>query len=176
MNQAQRRRWLSIAAVAIVGLYFADRLLFTPLTSMWTARSEQIAELRKSVEAARTLIDRSEALEHRWEQMIEASLPADEGEAESLVLGSVSTWAAEAGVQVTALRPRWTDETGVRTLECRATGFGTMRQLARFLYAIETSPLALKVEETTLAAADDTGSRLSIDVRFTGLVLAEKQT
>lgn len=173
MNQAQRRKWLTVAAVGLVGLYFADRLLITPLTDMALGRSARIAELRETVDEARTLVDRADALERRWARMLESSLPTDEAEAEGLVLGSVSAWAAEAGLQVTALRPRWTEEADVRTLECRATGFGTMRQTASFLHAIETSPLALKIEEMTLAAADDAGGRLSLDIRFTGLVLTE---
>ena len=173
MNQAQRRKWLTVAAVALVGLYFADRLLITPLTDMALRRNARIADLRESVDDARTLVGRADALERRWDRMLATSLPTNEAEAEGLVLGSVSAWAAEAGLQVTALRPRWTDDADVRTLECRATGFGTIGQTAAFVYAIETSPLALKIEEMTLAAADDAGGRLSLDLRFTGLVLAE---
>jgi len=175
VNHAQRRKWLTVAAAALVGLYFADRLLITPLIDLGLSRSAQIADLRESIADARTLVDRAEALEQRWDRMLEASLPTDEADAEGLVLSSVSAWAAEAGLQVTALRPRWTDDADLRTLECRATGFGTIRQAAAFLYAIETSPMALKIEEATLSAADDAGGRLSLDIRFTGLVLAEAE-
>jgi hypothetical protein len=169
-----QRKWLSVAAAALVCLYFADRLALTPLANMWTARGVRIAELRKDIAEARSLLDRAEALERRWDQMLGASFPADEAEAEGLVLGSVNAWAAGAGLQISALRPRWSGESGVRVLECRATGFGTMRQVAGFIHAIETSPLALKIEETGLTSGDASGSRINMDLRFTGLVLREE--
>jgi len=177
MNEAQRRKWLIIAAISVIGLYAADRLVLSPLVSTWTNRSERIQELKTQLTEARSLVNREDALERRWAEMVETSLPANQGEAENLVLRSVGEWAEDAGFELASLKPRWgeLDEAAI-ALECRATGNGSMQQVVQFIHSIEMGPLALRVDEFSLTANDESGSRLGLDVRISGLIIGNGRT
>jgi hypothetical protein len=168
-----RHGWLPIAAAIVVGLFIADRFVLTPLYRTWSSRSDEIAELRASLNEAQSLLEREEAIKEQWADMNARSLPKSTGDTESLVLRSVSEWASEAGVALSGMKPRWSDDKESILLECRASGSGSLRSIIQFVYSIETSPLALRVDELTLASTDERGARLNLDLRLTGLVLRE---
>lgn len=171
MNPDVRKKWLIATAVTVVALFVADRFVLTPLASVWTGRSERIAELRGQVTEAQSLVERAGELERRWKEMIDESLPENKGDAEGFVLNKVSEWASGAGVEMSALKPRWRQDADPPTLECSASGTGSMAQISKFLYALETGPAALRVEDIGLSAEDEKGSKLRMELRFTGVIL-----
>jgi Tfp pilus assembly protein PilO len=174
MEPNRRKRILVLAAIVCVAAVAGDRLLLSPLQNLWTARSERIAELEKSLSKGRLLVDREQAMKERWQDMKRRSLPADMSVAEDQMLKSVGRWARNSRLGVTSLKPRWTDdEDDFKKLEFRAAAQGGMESIARFLYELETDPLPLKVEDMEIAARDESGSALALAVRFTGLVLAD---
>ncbi|MCC6486836.1 MAG: hypothetical protein IT364_04990 [Candidatus Hydrogenedentes bacterium] len=176
MKNLGHHRLLVFAAIGMASLLFADRLVLSPLWSLWSERQTRIADLQTAVEQDQALCEREDGIRKRWQSMLEGSLPASESEAESLVLRSVNEWAGMHGVQVTTVKPRWSvEEKESALLECRATALGSLRALSGFLHALETSPLALRVEEVALVPRDDRGSLLSLELRFTGLVLAKPE-
>lgn len=62
MNLTRRQQILAILAIVLVGLYVADKLIFTPLTRSWKARSEQIAKLKEQVRDGNETIKREASL------------------------------------------------------------------------------------------------------------------
>ena len=176
MNALSRHRLLLYVMIGVLGLLFMDRLVLTPLWSLWSERQTRIGDLQAAVEEAQALCDREEGIRRRWQSMLDGSLPSSESEGESLVLRSVNEWAGAHGVQITTVKPRWsTDDEDATVLECRATALGSLRALGSFLHALETSPLALRVEEVALIPRDDRGSVLSLELRFTGVVLTKPE-
>jgi Tfp pilus assembly protein PilO len=176
MTFNQRERIVALAAILCLGALVGDRLIMVPLQSLWRTRTGRVAELRKSLEKGRILAAREEAMRERWQDMKQRSLPADVSVAENQVLRSLSRWAQESSLDVTSRRPRWTnEEEGSKKLEFRVAAQGRMDSIARFLYELETDPLPLKVEQLEIAARDESGGTLAVDVRFTGLVLMDEE-
>ncbi len=176
MTLNRRERIVALAAILCLGALTGDRLIMTPLQSFWRARTARVAELRKSLDKGRILVAREAVMRERWQGMKQRSLPADVSVAENQVLKSLSRWAQESSLDVTSRRPRWTEEEeGSKKLEFRVAAQGRMGSIARFLYELETDPLALKVEQLEIAARDESGGALAVDVRFTGLVLMDKE-
>src|SRR5256885_15306399 len=60
-----RKQWLTIAAVAVVAIFLADRLVLTPLGHAWSDRNKRIGDLRKKVADGKQLITREAALRDR---------------------------------------------------------------------------------------------------------------
>jgi Tfp pilus assembly protein PilO len=175
MESNQRKRILAVAAIVCVAVVAGDRLVLSPLQNLWTARSERIVELEKSLSKGRLLVDREQAMKERWQDMKQRSLPADMSVAEDQMLKSVGRWARDSRLGVTSLKPRWTDdEEDFKKLEFRAAAQGDMESIARFVYELETDLLPLKVEDIEIAARDERGSALALAVRFTGLVLVDE--
>ena len=75
-------------------------------------------------------------------------------------------------MNLTGITPQWKRDTDdYRTLGCRVDAAGDLAALSRFLFAVEKSPLALKLESVELAATDSSGQELTLGLRLSGLVL-----
>ena len=172
MKIEERQRLLVIVTLAALALFAADRLVFGPLDRAWTARSERIATLRKEIADGTLLLQREAGLRHRWSQMQTNTLPNNPSLAEQQLLKAVDAWAQESRVSVTGLTPQWKRDTDeYLTLECRVDAAGDLGALNRFLYDIEKSPLALKLESVELTTHDTAGRDLTLGLRLSGLIL-----
>ncbi len=171
-----RKHLLLIAAGACVALLAADRVVIGPLTSTWKARSARIKELSQLIDNGRVLIDRRDSLQAQWKQIEEQALPTDAPKAENRVLTEVNGWASESRFAIAALIPRWVqDDTLGARMEVRVSGTGDLEAVARFLYALETSSLPLRVEDIEMRARNDTGREIGLDARFSGLTFTRKE-
>jgi Tfp pilus assembly protein PilO len=171
-----RQKVLAIVAISAVAVLAGDRLLITPLTGLWKERARRISELRDNLDQGTTLLAREQAIRDRWARMQKSALPTDVSAAESKVLTAVERWTKASGITFTSIKPQWKQNADdYKTLECRVDATGDMESLTRFVYELERDPLALRVEDLELAARDDGGQRLSLGVRFTGLVLTGGQ-
>ena len=49
LNLTKQQRLLAVIAIAMVALFMADKIVFTPLARNWKDRSARIAQLKKDV-------------------------------------------------------------------------------------------------------------------------------
>ena len=172
MKIDNRQQLLVIAALTVVGLFAADRLLLTPLTSLWSKRSKEIASLRTQVFEGNSLKRRSQAIHGRWDEMRANALTNNPSLAQEQVLKAFVNWAQESGVSLNGISPQWkNDSETYKTLACRVDASGTLWTLSRFLYDVEQGPMALKVESLELGSHDNGGQQLTLGLQVSGLVL-----
>ena len=172
MKINHRQRFLLFVALALLGVFVADQMILEPLAALWIARAERISELRKEIAEGTQLLQREDSLRNRWNRMRTNTLPDNSSQAEQQLLKAVDTWAQESRVTISGLTPQWKQNTDdYRTLECRVDAAGDINNLSRFLYNVEKSPMALKLESVELAATDAGGQELTLGLRLSGLVL-----
>ncbi len=169
-----RQRWLMIVAGAGLALLVLDSILFTPLTNLWQAHSAEIARLQKSVTEGRSLIARSAQLDRVWTEMQNNALPKDAAQAEQDVISAFDRWGRANNIELGSIRPQWKRGATERysLLECRVDATGSLATLSRFLYELERSPLALRVDSIELTSRDDGGQRLTLGLVVSGLRLS----
>ena len=174
MKVNNRQRLLIVLTICVVALFAADSLVITPLTQSWKKRSEDIAQLQKSLRTGEALLEREQATQKRWNDMRKNTLPVNVSLAEQEVLKSFDKWSEEARISVSSLKPQWkrgaTDDYSL--LECRVDASGSLAALARFVYEVEKSPMALKVEALELSSRDNDGQQLALGLLVSGLRLA----
>ena len=166
----KRERLLVIAAGGCLALLLLDHFLLTPFFAAWRARSETIHELRAKIAQGTALVDQ----EPRWlkwrddyNARLLSAVPAD---AESKLLNQVDGWARQAGLRLTSLRPRWKEGGKDRSmLELQVTGNGSMDAVVRFLFSLETAPLAVAVEQLEMMSGRQDSTELALDLRLSGL-------
>jgi len=172
MNLNKRQQLLAILAIVAVGLFVADKLVFTPLTVSWKARSARIGGLKEQVRDGAEMLKRDRALREQWAMMSTNTLPNAKPEAESLMLKAFERWSETGGVSVSSIRPQWKEaEDDYKTLECRADVSGSLTAISRFLYDIERDPLGVKVDSMELQSRDPEGSQLALVIQVSGLLL-----
>lgn len=173
MNLNQRQQLLAVLAIAAVGFFVADKLVFTPLTNSWKARSGGIAKLKAEVRDGTEMLKRESALREQWDRMRTNTLASAKPEAESQLSKAFERWSQADGVTVSSTRLQWkgSEDDDYKTLECRADVAGTLPALAHFLYQIEREPLGVKVDTLELATRNTEGSQLTLVVQLSGLLL-----
>jgi hypothetical protein len=174
MTPDKRQKLLAVLALGAVAIFAADKLVLTPLTNSWKTRGDAIVELRKSIAQGRVTVDREQLTSRRWNEMRKNTLPINASAAEQQLLAAFDKWSRDSRVSVSSVRPQWkrgaSDDHSL--LECRVDASGSMSALSRFLYEVEKSPIALKVEAVELASRDTTGQQLTLGLLVSGLRLA----
>jgi hypothetical protein len=171
-----RKQFLTIAAVAVVAIFLADRVILTPLGSAWTERNNRRKDLEKRVADGKQLIFREGALRARWGEMQTNTFPQNQSLAEQKLLRGFDEWAKTSGITLTSLSQQWKyDAEDYRTLQCRVEGAGNLRAVSRFLYEMEKSPAALKLDNLEITSHDAEGQQLTVSMQVSGLVLGTEE-
>jgi len=170
---SQRQRLLMILAGTAVLLLVLDSLVITPLTKGWQARRAEIAKLQKNVTEGRGLIERADRTRALWAEMQTQALPNDAAKAEQDLIAAFDRWGRAANIELGSIKPQWKRGATNRysQLECRVDASGSLATLSRFLYEVEKSTLALRVDSVELTARDDNGQKLSLGLLVSGLRL-----
>ena len=168
-----RQRWLLIIAGAGLLLLILDRVLFTPLGHAWSEHATEIVRLQQAVTSGHTVVGRADQTQRVWAQMQAGALPRDAAQAEQDLIAAFDRWGQASGVELGSIKPQWKHGATERSslLECRVDASGTLATLSRFLYELEKSPLALRVDSVELSTRDDGGQRLGLSLVVTGLRL-----
>jgi len=173
LNPQNRQRLLIILVGVGLLLLILDHLVFTPLSDTWDAHSAEIVRLRNSVATGRSEIARAAQTQRVWAEMQAGALAKDPAQSEQDLISAFDTWGRASNIELGSIKPQWksgaTDRYSV--LECRVDATGTIATLSRFLYEMEKSPLALRVDSVELSARDDNGQKLGLAVVVSGLRL-----
>lgn len=172
MNLNKRQQFLAILAIAALGLYLADKVVISPLTKNWKARSARIARLQEQVREGTETLKRENALREQWDEIRTNTLPNSKSEAETQMLKAFERWSGVGGVSVSSIRPQWKEsEEDYKSLECRADIAGSLSAIASFLFQVERDALGVKVDSLELTARDQSGEALTLVLQVSGLVI-----
>jgi hypothetical protein len=172
MPTDNRQKMLTVVAVAAIALFAGDKLILSPLMGVWSRRADRITQLRKQLGDGRRLMERGPALRRRWEEWRSETLPNNTSAAEQQVFSALDYWALDSRVALTSVTPQWKhDSDDYMTYECRLEAFGTLQTLTRFMYDVESDPMALKLDSIELGSRDKDGQQITLGLSISGLVL-----
>jgi len=172
MNLNKRQQFLAILAIAALAVYVGDKVIITPLTNSWKARTARIAKLQQQVKEGTETLKREDVLREQWSEIRTNTLPLAKPEAETQMLKAFERWSGVGGVSVSSIRPQWKEsEEEYKTLECRADIAGSLSAIASFLYQVERDPLGVRVDSLELTARDQSGEALTLVLQVSGLVI-----
>lgn len=172
-----RQQLLAVLAGAVVALFAVDRLVAQPLIGAWKKRNNEIASLRSSCSRGRQLLNRAHAIESWWEIRRPHVLTNDVSAAQAQLCAAIDRWAQESRVTITSVKPAFKRLDGdAAAIECRIDSSGDIGTITRFMYNLESDPMAVKVQDLELAARDDSGQQITLTIQISGLVLNVRPT
>jgi len=174
VNLKNRQTVLTLIVGIAAALLLLDRLVFTPLTAGWTKRAETIADLRKSINDGKSMIDRENITRAAWNDMRRNTLPANASQAEKSVLEAFDKWSRDSNITVNSIKPQWKrgENEEYSLLECRIDAAGDLGTLSRFIYDVENSEMALRIESVELTSRNSDGKQLALGLSVSGLRLS----
>ncbi len=172
MQIKNRQTMLTVGAIAVLGLFAADRLVIDPLTGVWNDRAKQIQQMRTQVTEGKALLRREPSIRGVWSRMERNTLTNNTSAAEQKLFGAIDNWRQDSGVAINGSTPQWKhDSDDYMTYQCRMDAAGSLANLSRFLYDIEKDPMALRLDSIEISARDKEGQVLVLGLQISGLVL-----
>ena len=172
MEINNRQQVLMFAAIAVLGLFAADKLVYDNLAAVWNAKAKRIQLLRTQVAQGQRLLQREGSIRGRWAQMERNTLTNNTSAAEQQLFGAIDSWRQDSRVVINGATPQWRhDADDYMTYQCRMDASGSLPTLSKFLYDIEKDPMALKLDSIEISARDKEGQQLVLALQISGLVL-----
>jgi hypothetical protein len=169
MNLQRRETLMALVAIICFVSFVGDRLILTPAIEGWKERSAEIDKLEGDIEKGKQLLDREEGYNRRWKEMVPMAFMENSAEAESKLLALVVECSKNSGLQSKDLKPRVRkDNKNGDRIELTALFEGGMKEIAGFLYELETFKQALALENVEIVSKDDRGTQLTLNVRISG--------
>jgi len=168
-----RQKFLTILTLVVVGLLAADRLIRPPLASFWNKRSAQITSLQNQVKEGDALRRGKDSLRRRWTEIQAATLANDPTAAEQQLFIGLNRWSQASNINLDNLAQQWKSgaSPAYKTLDCRVDASGSLEGLSQFIYALETDPMAIKVQSIEMTSKNADGSVIGLGVQLSALVL-----
>lgn len=164
MALSKRERIISIVTLACVGVLVVNKLVIDTVYGELKRLGEERQDLQVQVEDAENLLARQDALEARWNDLL-ANGMRDADTAGAVLRTSLRDWANSAGLSLDSQRPEHSSaDQGMRELRYTLAAQGTLDAVAHFLYAIETSPVPVKISSMSLGSPEDDGSLIKLQM------------
>ena len=164
MVLSKRERWVVILAGTTLGLLIVHYAIVGPLWERASQLKLRVAEANDQRDKDNRLIETSKRAEKYWAEMSNRRLPRDSSDADQM-LNNLSNWAQESGVSLSSFKGERTErEKDFYKRTFRATGSGTMSQVGRFLYRVQTSSDAARITDIQINSRKEGTDDLSLSV------------
>lgn len=165
MRLSQRERYIAYALGAVLGLALLDGVLLSPLLARLNEADGRIAVAKQELVAADQTLQNSLRARRRWKEMAGDTVQADASSAESQLLNASRQWAATAGLAVTSLKLGRADpakDFARSVVQVAATG--TLDQVSRFLFAIQSAGIPVRVADVQISARQEGTDDLAVQI------------
>lgn len=173
-----RQKFLLVITISILAIFIADSVIYEPLKQNWHDRAKRIADLKAKVDEDNRLLKRKTQILAHWEHMKNNVLPPNSSQAGSAILKAKDRWVEKSGVGMEDFSPQLKQDSDpnsssdvITTWECRSDASGNMRSLLNFLWAIESDPMGVQLEDIEISAKDNSGEELTLGLTLSALVL-----
>ena len=172
MVLSKREKYIAIGSAAAVAILVLDYFLVEPYLAQRDAIQTEIDATTASQNDAADTLQKKHKLEKVWAEMQSGGLKSSESQAESQVLNAVLKWADESGVALQALKPeRSTEEDKFQVISFTITGEGSMAQVSRLMWAMETASIPVRVNEMQINPKREGVDDLSVRLNFSTLCM-----
>ena len=173
MNSDFRQRRLFLIAISVIGVLILDRFVLTPAIDYWQQSNIEIATLRQDLVAGGGTLALTDRARDRWVELKNSALPKDVAQSEQILLSHLNEWGDQVGATISSIKPQWKRgaDRSFSTLVCRIDAIGSLTSISRFLHAVESSPLALRLDSVELVTRDERGQQIAAALVVSGLRL-----
>jgi len=147
-KREQRIAEISAAGLVLLAIYY---MVLSPYLDERDANATRSTDLYQKLSDANAIFDRERQLRKVWQEM-QQGLNVDASTAESQAQQAVIDFADASGMTLTGLRPGKTSpgEDNFQIISFTVTGTGAMPDIARMLWALESSSIPVRVSDIQL--------------------------
>ena len=145
MILSKRERYIAILTISVVAILALDWFIVSPLF----ARSREVGDLidKASQEIVKEQKDikNAKAARKKWTDVSGNTIKRDASEVESQVYSAVQEWGRDARISLAFRNERTEKEKGFTKITYVLTGNGSMEQISRFLFQVQTARIPVRI-------------------------------
>jgi len=172
----KREKYLGIGVAVAVGLLLLNSLAISPLLEAREKAQDDDAAATLALNNGQDMIARKQHLNATWNQILQRGMPTSVSAAESQTLHAVADWSQAAGVALSSLKSeRPTQEGPFQVIGVGVVANGTMSAVTRFIWALEKSPIPLRINEMKVNSRKEGTDDLSLTISLSTLCMPENE-
>jgi hypothetical protein len=168
---SKRERTITIATIATLALVILYTYAIDPKLEELRTQADKIAKAQADKDNGEIAIKRSTNVSPIWNQRVTGPLKKTASLAESQVLENVVAWGKDAGMTGMSINKpdRIEKENAFSKITFRATARSSVKQLADFMYRIQTAKIPVRITDLTVTSpkeVDDLTVSMGISTIF----------
>jgi len=172
----KREKYLGIGMAVAVGVLVLDYWVLTPFFDSWDAAQKADQTAMLAITKGNNMIAQQKRLAPTWQQILQRGLPGSASAAESQTLHAVADWSQTAGLSLISLKSeRTTQEPPFQVIGLGVSASGTMQGVTRFIWALEKSPIPLRINELKVNSRKDGTDDLLLTISLSTLCMPDVQ-
>jgi type II secretory pathway component PulM len=167
---SKREKYIAIGVGIAVGLLVLDQYLLSPFLARDKAITAETDKVQQQLSRATKLMKEQRDLKPVWADMTSGGLKTTREEADSQALNAVREWAQDAGVSIVALgSSRYSEEQKFMVSTFHVTGTGRMQSISKLMWALETAPIPVRVNEIQITPQKEGTDNLQVQLTVSTL-------
>jgi len=171
---SKRERSIAIATVAMLAAVVFYVLVIDPELTERANQSVDIDKAQLALKDGAVAQTRSLSVAPRWKQLVAGPLKTNNSDAASQLLPSIDKWAKESGMTALSITQpeRIEKEKDFSKFTFRATAKSNAKQLAAFMYRIQTATIPVRISDLTVTAPKEGTDELQVQIGITTIFLS----
>ena len=177
MVLSKREKYIGIGAMAAVALLAINGLIVGPYFEKAAALQDDKAAAIKTLGDNKNLIRLKNSKQSEWNAMLSNGLQADDSTAQSRTQQMIQTWSRVANINLEAINSEHvpTQKGPFQvinfSLDFNTSGPDSMRQIARFLWSIESARIPIRLNDVKIQSAREGSDQLSVKLVVSALYM-----
>jgi hypothetical protein len=169
---SKRERLIAICVAAAILILLLNHFVIDPYRTERTRIATESAKAKADLDDAKILFAREARLKRIWAEMQNGGLKVDASDAESLTLNALLEWSTNSRVLLPAIRrERPAPEGKFQVIGFDVSGTGSMPEVSRLLWAIETASIPVRINEMQITSQKEGTDNLQVRLSVSALCL-----
>lgn len=170
MKLSARERNIAIGAGVAILLFILYTVVVSPYLSSMESLTQQQVDLKGKLDDAALLFARDQKDQKIWADLKSGGLKSDTSLAESQMNAAIYQWTQSAGVHLDSFKSeRNAQEGSFDVMSYDMQGTGTTPQITNLLWAIETAPIPVRINELQLTPKAEGTDNLTVRISISTL-------
>ncbi|MGA2439814.1 MAG: hypothetical protein ABSH08_02550 [Tepidisphaeraceae bacterium] len=177
MVLSKREKYIGIGAIAAVALLAINGLIVGPYFDRAAALQDDMRTATKTLGDDQNLLRLQKSKQAEWNAMLSNGLQADDSTAQSRTQQMIQTWARVANINLESINSEHvaTQKGPFQVINFRldfnTSGPDSMRQIARFLWSIESARIPVRLNNITIQSTREGTDQLNVKLVVSALYM-----
>jgi hypothetical protein len=174
---SKREKYIGIGAMAAVALLGINGLIVGPYFDRAAALQDDMRTATKTLGDDQNLLRLQKSKQAEWNAMLSNGLQADDSTAQSRTQQMIQTWTRVANINLESINSEHVStqkgpfQVINFSLDFNTSGPDSMRQIARFLWSIESARIPIRLNDIKIQATREGTDQLNVKLVVSALYM-----